>query len=59
MEKLLYIMKNSMYNNISKSAAYANLDWLYKNLNVKIGNNSSIRHRNYLIYLISDLYEKD
>ena len=58
-EKLLYIMKNSMYNNISKSAAYANLDWLYKNLNVKIGNNSSIRHRNYLIYLISDLYEKD
>jgi len=58
-EKLLYIMKNSMYNNISKSAAYANLDWLYKNLNVKIGNNSSIRHRKYLIYLINDLYEKD
>ena len=58
-EKLLYIMKNSMYNNISKSAAYSNLDWIYKNLNVNIGNNSSIRHRKYLIYLISDLYEKD
>ncbi len=58
-ERLIEIINNSSYNNIAQSAAYSNIDWIYNNLNVNIGDNSSKKHRKYLIYLInSNLYDK-
>ena len=58
-QKLIDIMENSTYNNISKSVAYANLDWIFSNLNVNIGDDSTIKHRKYLMYLINDLYDEN
>ena len=58
-ERLIELINNSSYNNIAQSAAYSNIDWIYNNLNVNIGDNSSKKHRKYLIYLInSNLYDK-
>jgi len=57
-ERLLEIVDNSTYNNIAQSVAYSNLDWIYNNLNVNIGDSSSKKHRKYLIYLINNsLYD--
>ena len=58
-KQLINIMESSIYNNIAKSSAYANLDWVYNNIYPKIGNQSSRKHRKYLIYLINELYDKN
>jgi hypothetical protein len=53
------IMDNSMYNNIAKSSAYANLDWIYNNMDINTGDEASRKHRKYLLYLINELYNQN
>ena len=57
--RLLSILApKSYYDNISKSSAYYNLNWLKNNLNKNIGNLASRQHKDYLSYLITNSLEK-
>ena len=51
---LSMIGEKSKYDNISKSSAYYNLDWLKSNLNINSGDLSSKQHKSYLLYLINN-----
>ena len=51
---LSIVRKGSIYDNISKSSSYYNLDWLKNNLNKNTGDLSSKQHKSYLLYLITD-----
>ena len=54
--RLISIVGNkSKYDNVSKSAAYYNLNWLKNNINISSGNLSSRQHKQYIIYLINQL----
>ena len=48
------LSETSSYDNLSKSSAYYNVDWLYKNLDNSLGNLSTRQHRDYLLYMISE-----
>ena len=41
----------SEYDNISKTSAYYNLNWLTKNLNSNTGDLSYRQHKDYVLYL--------
>ena len=49
------ISPKSKYDNISQSAAYYNINWLKKNLNIKSGDLSARQHKEYLVYLIESI----
>ena len=52
--RLLSIVgSKSFYDNISKTSAYYNLNWLKNNLNKNIGDLASRQHKDYLLYLIN------
>ena len=56
--KLLSIVgPKSKYDNISKTAAYYNLNWLAKNIDNNSGDLSSRQHKDYLLYLIRNRLE--
>ena len=46
--------KSSKYDNLSKSAAFYNLNWLQDNLDPSTGDLSSRQHKKYLLYLIEN-----
>lgn len=55
LEYLLSILsESSNYDNLSKSSAYYNVEWLNKNLDNSIGNLSTRQHRDYLLYMIEE-----
>ena len=56
---LSIIGPKSVYDNISKTSAHYNLNWLKDNLNAYTGNFSSKQHKNYLLYLIENSLEKE
>ncbi len=45
--------QKSVYDNISKSSAFYNLNWIKNNLDKNVGNLQSKQHRQYIIYLIN------
>ena len=52
--RLIGIIGNkSKYDNVSRSAAYYNLNWLKNNINTTSANLSSRQHKQYIIYLIN------
>tara|TARA_B100000902_G_scaffold396682_1_gene458371 strand:+ start:6767 stop:9313 length:2547 start_codon:yes stop_codon:yes gene_type:complete len=57
-KSLLQILNNKNYDEISKSCVYYNLNWIYNNINTSSGNLSSKQHKEYLKYIISDIYTK-
>jgi len=57
-DKLLSIVGlKSKYDNISKTSAYYNLNWLTNNLNSNTGDLSSRQHKDYVLYLINNRLE--
>jgi len=50
---LSIIGPKSFYDNISKTSAYYNLNWLKNNLNKNTGDLASRQHKDYLLYLIN------
>ena len=57
--RLIGIIGNkSKYDNVSRSAAYYNLNWLKNNINTSIANLSSRQHKQYIIYLINQIENK-
>ena len=52
------INPKSKYDNISKSSAYYNINWLKKNINLNIGDLSTRQHKEYLLYLIGTIENK-
>tara|TARA_Y100000739_G_C20457225_1_gene395096 strand:+ start:30 stop:662 length:633 start_codon:yes stop_codon:yes gene_type:complete len=56
--KLISILsQKSKYDNISKTAAYYNLNWLTNNIDSNTGDLSSRQHKDYLLYLINNRLE--
>ena len=56
LNRLLSIVKlKSSYDNLSKSSAYYNIDWLKNNLNISTGDLQTRQHKKYMLYLISSL----
>ena len=54
--RLLSIVNvKSGFDNLSKTSAYYNLNWLKDNLNNNIGNFQTRQHKDYLLYLIDSL----
>ena len=54
-KRLLAILGDkSMYDNLSKSSIFYNLNWLKNNLNQNTGDLSSRQHKSYLLFLITD-----
>tara|TARA_B110000914_G_scaffold59417_1_gene51541 strand:- start:25 stop:1038 length:1014 start_codon:yes stop_codon:yes gene_type:complete len=54
--RLLSIVNvKSGFDNLSKTSAYYNLNWLKDNLNNNIGNLQTRQHKDYLLYLIDSL----
>ena len=57
--KLISIIdQKSKFDNISKSSAYYNLNWIKSNLNISSGNISTRQHKQYLVFLIESIQEK-
>lgn len=57
--KLLNIIDpKSKFDNISKSSAYYNMNWIKSNLDVNSGNLSTKQHKQYLVFLIESIQEK-
>ena len=57
--RLLSILDvKSKYDNLSKSSAYYNLNWLKTNLNTNTGDLQSRQHKQYIQHLISTLENK-
>ena len=50
--------QSSRYDNISKSSAHYNLNWIKNNLDVSKGDLQTRQHRSYIIYLIDQLFNK-
>ena len=48
----------STYDNISKSSAHYNLNWIRNNLDVNKGNLQTRQHRSYIKYLINQIFNK-
>ena len=54
--RLLSIVNpKSSYDNLAKTSAYYNLNWLKDNLDSKIGNLQTRQHKDYILYLIDSL----
>ena len=54
--RLLSIVNpKSSYDNLAKTSAYYNLNWLKNNLDNKIGNLQTRQHKEYILYLIDSL----
>ena len=54
--RLLSIVNSkSSFDNLSKTSAFYNLNWLKDNLDNKIGNLQTRQHKDYLFYLIDSL----
>ena len=54
--RLLSIVNSkSSYDNLAKTSAYYNLNWLKDNLDTKIGNLQTRQHKEYILYLIYSL----
>ena len=54
--RLLSIVNiKSSFDNLSKTSAFYNLNWLKDNLDNKIGNLQTRQHKDYLLYLIDSL----
>ena len=51
---LAIISEKSVYDNLSKSSAFYNLNWLKNNLDLNTGDLSSRQHKSYLVYLITE-----
>jgi hypothetical protein len=52
--RLLSIVgQKSIYDNISKSVTFYNLNWIKNNLDTNVGDLQSKQHRKYIIYLIN------
>ena len=45
----------SSYDNLAKTSAYYNLNWLKDNLDSKVGNLQTRQHKDYILYLIDSL----
>ena len=59
-EKLLSIVgSKSKYDNISKSTAHYNLNWLSNNLNINTGDLASRQHKGYILHIINDVLNTD
>lgn len=57
--RLLSIVNpKSSYDNLAKTSAYYNLNWLKYNLDSKIGNLQTRQHKDYILYLIDSLEAK-
>ena len=57
--RLLSIVNpKSSYDNLAKTSAYYNLNWLKDNLDSKIGNLQTRQHKDYILYLIDSLEAK-
>ena len=48
----------SKFDNLSKSSAYYNLNWIKSNLNNTSGNISTRQHKQYLVFLIESINDK-
>tara|TARA_B100001250_G_scaffold151958_1_gene130420 strand:- start:4751 stop:7243 length:2493 start_codon:yes stop_codon:yes gene_type:complete len=58
--KLLSIVApKSKYDNISKSTAHYNLNWLSNNLNINTGDLASSQHKGYILHIINDVLNTD
>ena len=56
--RLLSIVEaKSSYDNISKTSAYYNLNWLKNNLNKNTGDLSSRQHKSYIVFLINKAFK--
>lgn len=54
--RLLSIVNSkSSYDNLAKTSAFYNLNWLKDNLDNKIGNLQTRQHKDYILYLIDSL----
>ena len=54
--RLLSIVNSkSSYDNLAKTSAYYNLNWLKDNLDNKLGNLQTRQHKDYILYLIESL----
>ena len=54
--RLLSIVNpKSSYDNLAKTSAYYNLNWLKDNLDSKVGNLQTRQHKDYILYLIDSL----
>jgi hypothetical protein len=54
--RLLSIVNTkSSFDNLSKTSAFYNLNWIKDNLDNKIGNLQTRQHKEYLFYLIDSL----
>ena len=51
------VSDKSNYDNMSKTSAFYNLNWLKSNLDKEIGNLTTRQHRSYLLYKIDDIIE--
>ena len=57
--RLLSIVNpKSSYDNLAKTSAYYNLNWLKDNLDSNIGNLQTRQHKDYILYLIDSLDAK-
>ena len=44
----------SRYDNISKTTAHYNLNWLKNNININTGDLASRQHKGYILHIIND-----
>ena len=51
---LSIIGEKSKYDNVSKTSAHYNLNWLKDNLNKNTGDLSSRQHKSYILFLINE-----
>ena len=51
---LSIIGEKSKYDNVSKTSAHYNLNWLKDNLNINTGDLASRQHKSYILFLIED-----
>ena len=58
-KRLIGIIKEkSAFDNISKSSAYYNINWLKSNIYKSSGNLSSRQHKSYILYLLDSVENK-
>ncbi len=59
-KRLLSIIdEKSSFDNLSKSSAFYNLNWLKSNLNTSTGDLSTKQHKGYILHIINDALNTD
>ena len=59
-KRLLSIIdEKSSFDNLSKSSAFYNLNWLKSNLNTSTGDLSTRQHKGYILHIINDALNTD